>query len=95
MTVDNIIIICYIGLTVGSFVWLLLHKVKMRRQRERFKQKLQGYKFGSYKELRQYWHGRLEFNFGKSFDPNRHGNLLKTLKTIDEKAQGFWDHWVS
>lgn len=91
---NSVIIISCIGLIVWLFVWLL-YKVKMHKQRERFKQKLQGYKFGSYKELCQHWDGRLEFNFDVKFDPDKHGNLLETLKTLDEKAQNFWNNWKS
>ena len=94
MAIENIIIISCAGLIVWSFVWS--HKVKQRRRRAKFKQKLQGYKFGSLKELKVHWHGRIHIDItGGDFDEFRFGNLLETLKMIDEAATKEWIRWNS
>lgn len=66
-----------------------------REKRAKFKRELQGYKFGSLKELQDYWRGTMDISFDGDFDPNYHGNLLETLKTIDEAVRKEWIHWNS
>ncbi len=88
MTSYIVAIIC-----VGLIVWS--RKVKARKQRAKFKRALQGYKFASLKELKAHWRGRMDIGFGNDFDPNYHGNLLETLRIIDEKVTIEWVRWNS
>ncbi len=69
-----------------------------RKKRAKFKRELQGYKFGSLKELKDYWRGSIDISFGigdKEFDPNYHGNLLETLRVIDEAVRKELIRWNS
>lgn len=69
-----------------------------REKREKFKRELQGYKFGSLKELQAYWGPTMTISFGKGngeFDPNHHGNLLETLRIIDEAVRKEVIRWNS
>jgi len=76
-----------------TFVWS--HQTRIRKKREKFKRKLQGYKFGSLQELQDHWRGRMDIDLGKDFEPNYHGNLLDTLEAIDKAAKKEWIRWNS
>lgn len=79
-----------------SFIWP--PSIKTRKAREKFKLELQGYRFSSLKELQNYWRGSMDISFGKGnkeFDPNYHGNLLETLRIIDETVMAEWKRWNS
>lgn len=76
-----------------TFVWS--HKVRERRKQEKFLMTLGGYKFGSLKELQDYWRGTLDISFDGDFDELRHGSKLETLKAIDEAATKEWKRWNS
>jgi len=70
----------------------------IRKAREKFKRELQGYKFGSLKELKDHWRPTMTISFGKGdneFDPNYHGNLLETLRIIDEAVKQEVIRWNS
>jgi hypothetical protein len=82
------------GATIAwTFVWS--RQQRERKARDKFKRELQGYKFTSWKELQAHWKGRLEFRLDGKFDPNRHGNLLETLKVINSEAEKEWIRWNS
>jgi len=83
------------GATIAwAFVWS--RQQRERKAREKFKRELQGYRFSSWKELQTHWKSiGIVFNFDERFDPNRHGNLLETLKVIDEAAEKEWIRWNS
>jgi hypothetical protein len=79
-----------------SFVWSRNERRKIAKAK--FKRELQGYKFGSLKELQAHWHGTIDISFGignKEFDPNYHGNLLETLRIIDEAVRQELKRWNS
>lgn len=76
-----------------AFVWS--RQQRERKARDKFKRELQGYKFTSWPELKAHWAGRLEFNLDGKFDPNRHGNLLETLRVINNEATKEWIRWNS
>ena len=85
-----------VALIVFSAIWV--HQKNMREEREKFKRELQGYKFGSLKELKAYWKGTMDISFGTNnneFDPNYHGNLLETLRHIDEAVRKELKRWNS
>lgn len=82
-----------VNLIVWSFWWS--HRERQRRANRIFLNKLAGYKFETWKELKAHWGGRLEFNLDGKFDPNRHGNLLETLRVINEDAEKEWKRWNS
>lgn len=83
-----------VGLIVWSF-WYS-HKVRTRRERKRFLNKLAGYRFETWEQLQAMWRQRgVHFPLdGKAFDENRHGNLLETLKAIDESACAEFGNWI-
>lgn len=88
-----------LAFVVAPLIWIFWsQKVKQRRLREKFKRKLQGYKFGSLKELQDYWRPTMTISFGRNngeFDPNYHGNLLETLRIIDETVRKELIRWNS
>lgn len=90
---NSVIVIGCIGLIAWSFIWS--HKRRARKAREKFKRELQGYRFGSWEELKAHWHGRLEFDLDGDFNALRHGSLLETLRVIDEQAIAEWKRWNS
>lgn len=86
--VNELAIIGCAAVLMLSLIWE--RKNNMRKKREKFKRELQGYKFGSLNELQDFWRGTIDISFGRNnreFDPNYHGNLLETLKTIDEAVR--------
>ena len=75
-----------------TFVWS--RQQRERKARDKFKRELQGYKFTSWNQLRCYWKARgVQFYLDGEFDENRHGNLLDTLKTIDDAACVQFGDW--
>ena len=90
-----------VGIICGClFLFAVLYsaKAQQRKKREKFKRELQGYKFGSLKELKDHWRGTIDISFGirdEEFDPDYHGNLLETLKVIDEAVRKELIRWNS
>lgn len=77
----------------SGFIW---SRIEQRKKREKFKRELQGYKFGNLQELKDYWRGSMDIGISnKEFDEHRHGNLLETLRVIDEDVRKAWIIWNS
>ena len=93
----NVYVIGCASLILMLFVLRACQK-HAQEKREKFKRKLQGYRFGSLKELKDYWKGTMDISFGRNngeFDPNYHGNLLETLRVIDEAVRKEVIRWNS
>jgi len=81
-----------VSLIVWSFWWS--HRERTRRESRKFHNKLAGYRFETWEELRNMWLQRgVRFNLDGPFDEMRHGDLLNTLKTIDEAACEQFGDW--
>jgi len=78
--------------------WCLMwsRKERERKASAKFLLKLAGYRFTSWSQLQAAWLARgVRFTLdGGPFDENRHGNLLDTLRVLDETACAEFGNWI-
>lgn len=80
-----------LAFVVAPLIWIFWLHIKhyLTQGKREFVNQLSGFRFQSFEELATYYgkHHGLRFCLDGPFDPNRFGNLQKTLQQIDRAAQ--------
>ena len=81
----------FLGFVVAPLIWIFWLHIEhyLSRGKREFVNQLAGTKFKSFEELEKYYWDEyaITFRLDGPFDPNRYGDLQKTLREIDRGAQ--------